>query len=137
IRTGRVPENRTRRNHERRAFAWIRRRNGRMLFPEQQQVRLRAVGGNGGGACRQLLWRLRRRLDLADLLLCELLEIGPSEIARDLKGRGKDRAAIVRTALDDLALPARVEQVGKTARRFLRLDQIRVVADRAQQRESS
>ena len=71
-------------------------------------------------------------LHLHDALLGELLEILPAEIARDLVGRGHDRAAVARMRLDDLARPFRIEQVGEALRRLFALHQVGVVGDDAE-----
>ena len=100
------------------------------LVLEQHQIVVVAVGHDGALAEQDLLRRIGRRLHLHDLLLRELLEIRPAEIARQHEGRGHDGAAVAGMALDDLALPFRIEQVGIALRRVLALDQVGVVADR-------
>ena len=69
-------------------------------------------------------------MHLHHLLLRELFEVGPAQIARQHEGRGQHRAAVTGMALDDLTLPLRIEQVGVALRRVLALDQVGIVADR-------
>ena len=64
--------------------------------------------------------------------LASFSKISPAEIALHLIGRGHDRAAVARMRLDDLALPFRVEQVGKALRRVFLFHQVGVVGDDAQ-----
>jgi len=71
-------------------------------------------------------------LHLHDVLFRKLLEPGPAKIALHLIGRRHDGAAIAGMRLDDLALPFRIEQIGKTLRRLLGLHQIGVVGDDAE-----
>ena len=97
----------------------------------QRQV-FAAIGRDRAFALRHLFRRVGGRLHLHDLLLSELLQIVPAEIAADLIGHGHDRAAIAGMRLDDLAFPFRVEQIGKAFRRVLGLDELRVVLDRRQ-----
>ena len=49
--------------------------------------------------------------------------------AREHESGGQDGAAVARMALDDLAVPFRVEQVGVTFRGILVFDQVCVVTD--------
>src|SRR5262245_28189731 len=74
-------------------------------------------------------------MTLHDLLLGEPLEIGPAQLARERKRRGKDGAAVVRISFDDFALPCGVEQIGESRRGILGLDQIGVVANWAERGE--
>ena len=115
---------------QRRAFGRIDGSTGWPASLSWIQIVLVAVGHDRALAERELLRRIGRRLHLHDLLLRELLEIVPAEVARDLEGRGHDGAAVARMRLDDLAGPFRIEQVGEALRRLLGLHQIGVVADR-------
>ena len=67
-----------------------------------------------------------------DLLLGELLEIVPADVAGDLVCGGEDRPAVARMRLDDLSHPLRIEEVLVAFRSVLLLHQLRVVADDAQ-----
>ena len=92
----------------------------------QRQV-FAAVGRDRPLALRHLFRRVGGRLHLHDLLLAELFQIVPADVAADLEGHRHDRAAIAGMRLDDLAFPFRVEQVGETFRRVLGLDELGVV----------
>src|SRR5271166_4547485 len=103
---------------QRRPLGRVDRFHRRTLILQQQQVGLGAVGLQGALAERESLRRLERRLYLRDVLLGELLEIGPAEIARYLERCGENRAAVVGASLDDPALPFWIEQVGEALRRI-------------------
>ena len=132
VRVRRVLENAVRADDQRRAFAGVDRLDRLAGFLDLEQVVFVAVGLHRALAERELLRRVGRRLHLHHLLLRELFEIRPAEIARHLEGRGHDGAAVARMRLDDLALPFRIEQIGEALRRVLRLHQVGVVADDAQ-----
>src|SRR5262249_62089992 len=69
------------------------------------------------------------------LLRGEPLEIGPAQLARERKRRGKDGAAVVRISFDDFALPCGVEQIGESRRGIVGLDPIGGVANWAERGE--
>src|SRR3984893_5895029 len=133
--TGRGLKDGARSDDERRALARINDLHRRTPFPQQQKLGAGTVGLHGTLAACEPVRRIARRLQLHDLLLGEPLEIGPAQIARKRKCCGKDGAAIVRISLDDFALPSEVEQIGKTRRCILGLDQVGVVADGAERGE--
>src|SRR5436190_7433422 len=128
----RALENTTGCSNQRRPLGRIERVNRRALLLEQQQVGNDAVGLYGTFAERKSLRRLESRLDLHDILLCELLKICPTEIARYLECCGKYRTAVVRTPLHDLAFPLGIEQVSEAFRSVLLLYQIGVIANRTE-----
>ena len=132
VRIGRVLEDAVRPDRHRRALGRIDDLDRLALFFQDQRVVFVAVDHHGALAERELLRRIGRGLHLHDLLLGELLEVVPAEIARHLEGRAHDVAAVARMRLDHLAGPFRIEQVGKALRRILGLHQIGVVADHAQ-----
>ena len=78
---------------ERRAFGRIDDLDRLAVLLQLEQIVVVAVGHHGALAERELLRRIGRGLHLHDALLGELLEIVPAELARDLEGRGHDRAA--------------------------------------------
>ncbi len=129
VRIGRGLEDPVRPDNQRRSFAGINRLDRAAGFFHLENIVLIAVGHDGAFAKIELLRRIGRRLHLHDVLLGELFEKRPAEIALHLVGRGHDGAAVARMRLDDLALPSWIEQIGKTLRRLLRLHQIGVVGD--------
>ena len=100
------------------------------LVLRQHQIVVIAVGHDRALAEQDLLRRIGRRLHLHHLLLRELFEELPAEIARQDEGGGQDRAAVAGMRLDDLAAPFRVEQIGIALRRVLAGHEVGVVADR-------
>src|SRR5713101_7822118 len=117
---------------QRRALAGIDDLDGIAALLQVDKDIFEAVGLDGTLAHCQLLGRFGSRLHLHDMLLSELLEIGPAEIPAGLERGGDDAAAVARMRLDDLAAPFRIEQVGKALGRVLGLDQARIVGDRHQ-----
>ena len=91
-----------------------------------------AVGHHRALAERELLGRIGRGLHLHHLLLGELLQILPAELAGDLERRGHDGAAVAGMRLHHLAGPFRIEQVGEALRRLGRLQHVGVVAETAE-----
>ena len=132
VRIGRVLEDAVGPHHQRRALGGIDRLDRPALLLELKQIVFIAVGLHRPLAERELLRRIGRRLHLHHVLLRELLEILPAEIAGELLGRRHDRAAVARVRLDHLALPLRIEQIGEALRRLLGLHQAGVEADHAQ-----
>src|SRR5262245_5239202 len=114
------------------ALAWIDDLDGLALFLELDQVVLVAIRHDGAFAESQFLRRVGRGLHLHDLLLAQLLEVGPADVARYLVGRGHDGAAVTGMRLHDLARPLRIEQIGEALGRLVGFDQFGVVADHAQ-----
>src|SRR5215471_10384350 len=82
---------------------------------------------------RDFFRRVGGRLHLQNVLLRELFEILPAQVARHLESRGHDRSAVARVRLDDLALPFWVKQVSETFRRLFFLYHVGVVGDDAQE----
>ena len=132
VRIGGIGEDSIRADDQGAAFGRIDDLDRLARFFQQEQIIFVAVGHDGALAEREFFRRLGRRLHLQHVLLRELLEIGPAEIARHLIRRGENRSAIARVPLHDLSVPFRIEEVGKAFRRFLGLHQRRVVADHAQ-----
>ncbi len=132
VRVGRRLEDRVGADHQRHALGRIDRLDRAAALLDLENVVLVAVRHHGALAERELLGRIGRGLHLHHILLGELLEILPAEVARHLVGRRHDGAAVAGMGLDQLALPFRIEQVGKAFRRVLRLHQIGVVGDDAQ-----
>ena len=91
-----------------------------------------AVDGDGPFAGHDALGRLGRRLDLQHLLLGELLEVRPAELARELLRRRHDRAGISGMALHQLARIFRIEQVHEAPRCIRGGDHLAVVGDGAE-----
>src|SRR3954447_12024330 len=116
----------------RRAFRRIDKTERCAFLDHLQRQVFAAIRRDRAFALYHLLRRVGGRLHLHYLLLSELLQIIPAEIAADLIGHRHDRAAIAGMRLDDLAFPFRVEQIGETFRRVLGLDELRVVLDRRQ-----
>ena len=131
VRIGRRLEHAGRADDQRRAFGGVDRRHRAALLADLEDVVLVAVGHHRALAERQPLRRIGRGLHLHDVLLGELLEEAPAEIALHLVGRGHDGAAVARMRLDDLALPFRIEQIGEALRRFFLFHQVGVVGDDA------
>src|SRR5208282_5234668 len=103
-------------------------------------ISLIADSGTRPGLSFASAWNERKaeastRICCASALNRKLLEIRPAEISRSLECRGQNRAAIVRAALDDFALPLGIQQVGETLWCILGPDQIGVVADGAKRGE--
>ena len=133
VRIRRRLEDAVRPDDQRRAFAGIDRldRLARFLLLEDQIFD--AVGLHRALAERELLRRHRGGLHLQHVLLGELLEITPAEIACRLEGRRQNGAAVARMRLDDLVLPLRQQQIGEALRRFFLFHQASVVGDDAQE----
>ena len=101
------------------------------LLGHPEQI-VAAVDGDGALAGLDLLGRLGGRLDLQHLLLGELLEIVPAQLARDLVRRRHDGAGVAGMALDHLARVLGIEQVDEALGRVLGLHQAGVVGDGAE-----
>ena len=88
--------------------------NRMTLILEQHQVVVVTICHDRALADRHLFLWISGRLvpDLHDPLLRELFQIRPAEFAHQDERRSQDRAAIGRMALDELAAPLGVEQVG-------------------------
>ncbi len=101
---------------------------------EKLEIVVVAVHHDGALADLDLLRRVGGRLQLHDLLLGELFEERPAQLAHQQERGGEDRAAVARMALGELAAPFGIEQVGKALWRLLALHLVGVVADDAQPR---
>src|SRR5579885_3755917 len=104
IRVGRGLEDRARRRRQRRTLLRVDDLDRLAGFLVANDEIARAVDHDGALAERDLLRRVGGRLHLKNVLLRELLEIAPAEIARDLEGRVHDGAAVGRMRLHQLAL---------------------------------
>src|SRR5262245_36124632 len=109
VRIGRVLEQSIRTDDERRAFRRIDDLDRPAAFLALQHVVFAAVSHHRPLAERELLGRIGRRLHLHHLLLGELLEIPPAELAHDLERRRQNSSAIARMRLDDLTRPFGIE----------------------------
>src|SRR4029077_10535505 len=99
---GRAAKDAARRDDQRRAFACMDELDRLSLLLEQQPDGVGAVDLHGALAEGKLLRRIAGRLYLHDLLLRELLEIGPAERLHHRERGGEDRAAVGGVALDEL-----------------------------------
>src|SRR5690242_12258111 len=97
---------------QRRSLAGINGLDRLALVLQELEIVVIAISHDSAFTQQKLFRRIGRRLHLQDLLLCELLEILPAQLARQHVSRGHDRTAITGMRLDDLALPLGIEQVG-------------------------
>src|ERR1700704_702312 len=125
-------EDAVRPDHEGRALGRINRLDRLAGFLEQEDIVFVAVGHHAALTERELFWRIGRGLNLHDVLLGELLQELPTDIARHFERRGENGSAVAGMGLDDLALPFRIEQILETAGRVFALHQFGVVGHRAQ-----